>query len=79
MEGKQKEYAEIFERINNSLEKLGLNGATGTQMGAIEILACEIKDGFEKTNDYLSEIACSLRDLNTTLEDIALVMPDRRR
>lgn len=39
--------ADSLDGVAKSIERLGLNGASGTPLGAIELLALEVKNGGE--------------------------------
>lgn len=53
-------YSLKLHQIKEALDRLGLNNAV-TEMGAIELLAKEVKEGSERVADALLEVAASLR------------------
>ena len=46
--------AEALDRVAGELKRLGTNGAS-TPMGALEVVALEVKDGFEDLSSHVSE------------------------
>jgi len=67
-DGTEIEYlAEAIGALAQNIKVLGLNNA-GTQMGAIEVLSMEIKEGSER-------IAQSISDLASAMHEIADKMP----
>lgn len=53
----------VFE-VATSLKKLGTNGAG--PMGAIEMLALELKEGSERISGAMLEIAAAIREANSS-------------
>ena len=59
MPGDELEGLAAIENLTAAIEKLGLNEAD-TNMGAIELLAKEVKEGSERIASELSEIRAAL-------------------
>jgi hypothetical protein len=64
---KVSEIVAVFDRIADAIysgaQHLGTNNAA-TQMGAIEMLASEVKDGLSKIADGLQAIAAAIQEEN---------------
>jgi hypothetical protein len=57
---------ESVDRLTRAVVKLGLNDAW-TKMGAIEMLAMEVKNGTEAIADGLNNLARAIDDLEGTI------------
>jgi hypothetical protein len=53
--------ANAIYRLAQALTAFGLNGA-GTHMGAVEVLAMEIKEGSERMASAISDLAEAIRE-----------------
>lgn len=58
----------IAESIRYAANKLGTNGAA-TDMGALELLAKEVREGGEIISASLSEIAAALNDVACAIRE----------
>jgi hypothetical protein len=52
--------ASTYRRIEGALDRLGINGAS-TPMGAVELLALEVKEDAERLAAGLRDVASALR------------------
>ncbi len=59
--GEEEEIAAALRSIARALHQLGLGNAS-TQMGAIEALAKEVKEGSERIESGLTDIADAIRN-----------------
>jgi hypothetical protein len=56
------EVADALEHVANQIKWLG-TGNAGTQMGAIEVLSKEVKDGFGELSESVGGISMVLADI----------------